>query len=88
MQRAWQKTAAALETEIGRPEKLMAFAETLRGPLSEQRALTATLTFESDGETLAAELHSQRDNATRRLGRHGRADHAVGGRNAAYFVLR
>ena len=68
VQRAWQKTAAALETEVGRPEKLMAFAETLRGPLSEQRALTATLTFESNGETLAAELHSQRDNATRRLG--------------------
>ena len=42
VQRAWQKTAAALETEVGRPEKLMAFAETLRGPLSEQRALTAT----------------------------------------------
>lgn len=31
VQRAWQKTAAALETEVGRPEKLMAFAETLRG---------------------------------------------------------
>ena len=75
VQRAWQKTAAALETEVGRPEKLMAFAETLRGPLSEQRALTATLTFESNGETLAAELHSQRDRA-------------VGGRDAAYFVLR
>ena len=68
VQRAWQKTAAALETEVGRPEKLMAFAETLRGPLSEQRALTASLTFESDGETLAAELYSQRDNAARRLG--------------------
>lgn len=68
VQRAWQKTAAALETEVGRPEKLMAFAETLRGPLSEQRALTATLAFESNGETLAAELYSQRDNATRRLG--------------------
>ena len=68
VQRAWQKTAAALETEVGRPEKLMAFAETLQGPLSEQRALTATLTFESNGETLAAELHSQRDNAARRLG--------------------
>ena len=68
VQRAWQKTAAALETEIGRPENLMAFAETLRGPLSEQRALTASLTFESDGETLAAELYSQRDNAARRLG--------------------
>ena len=51
VQRAWQKTAAALETEIGRPEKLMAFAETLRGPLSEQRALTASLTFEFNGET-------------------------------------
>ena len=68
VQRAWQKTAAALETEVGRPEKLMAFAETLRGPLSEQRALTASLTFESNGETLAAELYSQRDNAARRLG--------------------
>lgn len=88
VQRAWQKTAAALETEVGRPENLMAFAETLRGPLSEQRALTASLTFESDGETLAAEIYSQRDNAARRLGRHGRADHAVGGGDAAYFVLR
>lgn len=68
VQRAWQKTAAALETEVGRPEKLMAFAETLQGPLSEQRALTATLAFESNGETLAAELYSQRDNAARRLG--------------------
>lgn len=68
VQRAWQKTAAALETEVGRPENLMAFAETLRGPLSEQRALTASLTFESDGETLAAEIYSQRDNAARRLG--------------------
>lgn len=68
VQRAWQKTSGALEAEIGRPEKLMAFAETLQGPLSEQRALTATLTFESNGETLAAELHSQRDNAARRLG--------------------
>ena len=68
VQRAWQKTAAALETEVGRPENLMAFAETLRGPLSEQRALTASLTFESDGETLAAKIYSQRDNAARRLG--------------------
>ena len=68
VQRAWQKTAAALETEVGRPENLMAFAETLRGPLSEQRALTASLTFESNGETLAAEIYSQRDNAARRRG--------------------
>ena len=52
VQRAWQKTAAALETEVGRPEKLMAFAETLRGPLSEQRALTADL----QGARTAGEL--------------------------------
>lgn len=88
VQRAWQKTAAALETEVGRPENLMAFAETLRGPLSEQRALTASLTFESDGENARC-----RDLfAARQCGapprRHGRADHAVGGGDAAYFVLR
>ena len=83
---AWQKTAAALETEVGRPENLMAFAETLQGPLSEQRALTASLTFESDGETLAAKIYSQRDNAARRLG--GTAELTMPwGRDAAYFVL-
>lgn len=68
VQRAWQKTAEALETEVGRPENLMAFAEALQGPLSEQRSLNALLSFESDGETLSAEIHTQRDNAARRLG--------------------
>lgn len=70
VQRAWQKTAAALETEVAAGEA-DGLCRDAAGPLSEQRALTATLTFESDGETLAAELYSQRDNAARRLGGHG-----------------
>ena len=72
VQRAWQKTAEAFETEMGRPENLMAFGEALQGPLREKHALTAELTVESDGEALTASLYAQRNETERRLG--GTAD--------------